>query len=334
MIISQTPYRISFFGGGTDYPAWYREHGGAVLGTTIDKYCYIMCRYLPPFFDHNYRIVYSNTELVSALDEVQHPAVRECLRYLGISQGIELHHHGDLPARSGMGSSSAFTVGVLNSLYSLLGRMPSKRDLTRDAIRVEQDLIHENVGSQDQALTAIGGFNRIDFFTDDRIVATPMILPRDRLQELQQHLMLVFTGISRNASEIASAQIQATHRNEQQLCTMYQMVDEAINILASNRPIVEFGKLLDESWKLKRSLSPLITTDHIDSLYETASHWGACGGKLLGAGGGGFFLLFVPPERQLRVKEELGRIVHVPFAFSTAGSQIIYHNNGDKVDSE
>jgi D-glycero-alpha-D-manno-heptose-7-phosphate kinase len=326
MIISRTPFRISFFGGGTDYPAWYREHPGAVLGTTIDKYCYITCRYLPPFFDHWSRVIYSRVENVRTLDEIQHPSVRECLRAMNIRHGVEIHHDADLPARTGLGSSSAFTVGLLHALHALQGRMCSKMELAMSAIHVEQNLIRENVGSQDQVLTAWGGLNRVDFQGDHQIRVTPIILSRERLQALQDHLMLVFTGFVRTASDIAEAQIQATPYRHRELGLLYDMVDEATRLLSEGTALEDFGKLLHEAWTLKRSLTDRISTSAIDDLYDSAREAGAIGGKLLGAGGGGFMLLFVRPDDQPAVRQRLRHLLHVPFAFESMGSQIIYYD--------
>ena len=325
MVISRTPFRISFFGGGTDYPVWYRENGGAVLATTIDKYCYLTCRYLPPFFEHKSRIVYSKTEHVKDIDEIQHPSVRETLRFLNIREGVEIHHDGDLPARTGLGSSSSFTVGLLHALYALKGVMPSKRQLAIEAIHIEQEMIKENVGSQDQTLAAFGGFNRVDFSGEHNLQIRAIILSYDRLEQLQNHLMLFFTGFSRTASEIAGEQIKKTPHKKEELSTMYQMVDEAINILSGNHDISEFGKLLHETWQIKRSLTDKISTSQIDDIYATALSAGAIGGKLLGAGGGGFMLFFVKPELQPKVKAKLNHLLHVPFRFETTGSQIIFY---------
>ncbi|MBI4180945.1 MAG: kinase [Chloroflexi bacterium] len=325
MIISRTPFRISFFGGGTDYPVWYHENGGAVLGTTIDKYCYITCRYLPPFFEHKYRIVYSLTELVRDIDEIRHPAVRETLRFLGITEGVEIHHDGDLPARTGLGSSSSFTVGLLHALYALKGIMPPKMQLAQEAIDIEQNIIKENVGSQDQVLAAFGGFSRINFSGDGNIEIEHIIIKPQRLELLQNHLMLFFTGFSRTASEIASEQIKQTPNKKRELAEMQGMVDEAINILDGDNDLLEFGKLLHQSWQLKRSLTDRISTPSIDAIYDRAICAGATGGKLLGAGGGGFILLFVSPELQARVKENLNGLLHVPFRFENLGSQIIFY---------
>ena len=324
MIISRTPFRISFFGGGTDYPVWYRENGGAVLGTTIDKYCYINCRYLPPFFEHKHRIVYSQAELVRDIDEIRHPAAREVLRFMGITEGMEIHHDGDLPARTGLGSSSSFTVGLLHALYVLKGITPSKMQLAKEAIHIEQDIIKENVGSQDQVLAAFGGLNHISFSGEDNIEIKRVAVKPQRLEILQHHLMLFFTGFSRTASEVAAEQIKQTPNKKQELSQMRQMVDEAVNILNRGDDMLEFGKLLHESWQLKRSLTEKISTPYIDYVYETATRVGATGGKLLGAGGAGFILFFVKPELQPKVKESLHGLLHVPFRFESSGSQIIF----------
>ena len=327
MIISRTPFRISFFGGGTDYPVWYKENQGAVLSTTIDKYCYITVRYLPPFFPHKYRIIYSKIEAVKNIEEILHPAVRETLKFLDVNKGIEIHHDGDLPAKTGMGSSSAFTVGLLNSLYALRGIMVSKDQLAKEAIHIERDVLQENVGSQDQIATSYGGFNKINFNGNDKFRIEPIIITKDKTNQLENHLMLYFTGFSRIASKVAQAQIKNTPQKKRELTLMYQMVDEAISILTENKNILEFGKLLNETWKLKRSISNKISNPIIDNIYETALKAGAIGGKLLGAGGGGFMIFFVPPKKQPKVREALKSLLEVPFNFESEGSQIIYYNS-------
>lgn len=329
MIISRTPFRVSFFGGGTDYPKWFQEHGGVVLSTSIDKYCYITCRYLPQFFEHNYRIVYSKIENVRTIDEIVHPAVRAVLGYFHCEKGLEIHHDGDLPARSGLGSSSSFTVGLINAVMALNGSYISKEDLAAQAIDIEQNVIQESVGSQDQISAAFGGFNRIEFLKDGSFQVTPIILQKDRLNELQDNLMLYFTGLSRNAPEIAQSKIENFKRRETELLRMKEMVGEAIALLQDKRPIADFGRLLNDSWQYKRTLSSKVTTPEVDEIYDTAMANGAIGGKLLGAGGGGFLLLFVPPERQARIREKLRHLVHVPFRFENSGSRIVmYQPNG------
>ncbi len=331
MIICRTPFRISFFGGGTDYPVWYRENGGAVLATTINKFCYISCRYLPPFFEHKSRIIWSKMEYVNSTSEIQHPAARACLEYMNIDKGIEVHHDGDLPARAGMGSSSAFTVGLLHSLYALKGMMPTKRQLALNAIHLEQEVMRENVGSQDQAQVAFGGFNLIEFGGKDHIHVRPVTLSSERVEQFQGHLILLFTGFSRTASEIAGEQIKKTPHRKKELKIMHQMVDRALGILNSNTDLREFGKLLHESWKLKKSLSNKISNSDIDKIYSSAISAGASGGKLLGAGGGGFMLLFAAPEYHARIRARLKNILFVPFQFETLGSQIIFYSQGDSV---
>jgi len=324
MIISRTPFRISFFGGGTDYPAWYAENSGAVLGTTINKYCYITCRYLPPFFEHKHRIIYSQMEQVQDIDEIRHPSAREPIKFMGITEGIEIHHDGDFPARTGLGSSSSFTVGLVHALYALKGIIPSKMQLALDTIHIEQERIKENVGSQDQTLAAFGGFNRVDFNGEHHIEVRPITIKPQRLELLQDHLMLLFTGFSRTASQIAEEQIKQTPNKKRELTEMCRMVGEAINILNGDGDLSEFGKLLHESWQLKRSLTDRISTPYIDYVYETATRAGATGGKLLGAGGAGFILFFVKPELQPKIKESLHGLLHVPFRFENSGSQIIF----------
>ena len=323
MLISRTPFRISFFGGGTDYPAWYRRHGGAVLATTINKYCYITCRYLPPFFEHRFRVVYSKTENCRSVDDIAHPAVREILRYLAIEQGVEIHHDGDLPARSGLGSSSAFTVGLLHALYALKGVMATKVRLAREAIHIEQERLRETVGCQDQVLAAYGGCNHIEFLPDDQIRVAPLTLHRTRLEELNRHLMLFFTGITRTASSIAGSYVVSAERNAPHLHWLNAMVKEALAILADGQELSRFGALLHEAWVAKRGLSEKVSNPAIEQIYEQALAAGALGGKLIGAGGGGFMLLFVPPEHQDQVRRRLGGLIHVPFTFESCGSRII-----------
>jgi D-glycero-alpha-D-manno-heptose-7-phosphate kinase len=326
MIISRTPHRISFFGGGTDYPSWYLEHGGKVLGAAIDKYCYITCRELPPFFKHKHRFAYSKLETVTAIDEIQHPSVRETLRYLKIERGLEIHHDGDIPARSGMGSSSAFTVGLLKTLNALDGKVITKEKIYKEAIHIEQNLIKENVGSQDQVWAAYGGLNTIEFLQNGEILVEPIIMKEEHLRSFENKFMLFFTGLSRNASVIAQEQIQNTHRNRNELFKMRELVDEAYKILTSGEDdFIDFGRLLNETWQLKRKLSSKITTRDIDDVYETAVKNGAVGGKLCGAGGGGFIVFYVETENQERVKKALNNFLHVPFKFDFSGSEIIVY---------
>ena len=329
MIISRTPYRISFFGGGTDYPTWYRRFGGQVIATTIDKYCYISARYLPPFFDHNFRIVYSRIENCQNIDDIEHPAVRECLRYLQFEQGLEIHHDGDLPARSGLGSSSSFVVGLLHALHALRGAIPGKERLAHEAIHMEQVRLKETVGSQDQVMAAHGGCQRVEFLSDGEIRVSPLTLHPERLDALNSHLMLFFTGIKRTAATVAQSYASDVASVEKQLRTMGSMVDEAFQILAGNSDLATFGRLLHESWRAKRSLSKQVSNRVIDEIYTAARSAGAIGGKLLGAGGGGFMLLFARPSDHERIRERLAELVHVPFRFERAGSRIIFFDPGE-----
>lgn len=325
MIISRTPFRISFFGGGTDYPSWYETNGGGVLSTTIDKYCYISCRYFPPFFDHKSRIVWSRIEQVHDFDEIQHPAIREILKYLDIQDGVEVLHNADLPARAGLGSSSSFVVGLLSALYALQGKMLTKRQLALEAMKIEQEILKENVGSQDQTAAAFGGLNKIQFGGPQQIQVSPVTVPPATIAELHSHLMLFFTGFSRTASEIAGEQIRNMKKKENELKTMGAMVDEAIGILNRGNGLSDFGKLLHESWSIKRELSSQITDKSIDEIYAAAREAGALGGKLLGAGGGGFMLIFAEPAAQPKIKEKLKKLLYVPFRFEQLGNQIIYY---------
>jgi D-glycero-alpha-D-manno-heptose-7-phosphate kinase len=333
MVITRTPLRISFFGGGTDYPVWYREHGGSVLATTIDKCCYISCRRLPPFFEYHSRVSYSKVENVLRNDAIEHPSVRGCLQYLEMTEGVEIHHVADLPARAGLGTSSAFTVGLLLALYALKGQMRERQALAGDAIFVEQSLLKEAVGAQDQVSAAHGGFNRIDFNTDGTIDVRRMPVDRSRLRYLEEHLALYFTGFARTASEIAQEQIRLTPQRHNELQAMKQMVYEAESIIADpRRGLDEFGSLLNESWKLKRSLTSKITSTSIDDIYSAGLSAGALGGKLLGAGGGGFMLFFVPPERRAALRARLKDLLCIPFQFSTKGSDVVVYEADELYD--
>ena len=333
MIITRTPLRISFFGGGTDYPVWYREHGGAVLATTINKCCYITCRRLPPFFEYHSRISYSRVENVNSNDSIAHPSVRGCLQFLGIDGGVEVHHVADLPARTGLGTSSAFTVGLLLGLYALKDQMRDKHALAADAIHVEQELLREAVGSQDQVSAAYGGFNHIRFHTDGAIEVNPVVMAPGRLEELEQHLALYFTGFSRTASEIAKEQIKMTPHREKELSVMLQMVKEAEAIISNPGASLEgFGRLLHESWKVKRALTQSISNSSIDEIYDAGLSAGALGGKLLGAGGGGFMMFFVPPARREALRTRLKSLLCIPFRFSNRGSHVVVYEPEEVYD--
>jgi D-glycero-alpha-D-manno-heptose-7-phosphate kinase len=330
MVISRTPFRVSFFGGGTDYPVWYRENGGSVISTTINKYCYLSCRYLPPFFDYNYRVRYYYNELVKAVDDIKHPSVRACIKKLGIISGLDIVHNADLPAQSGLGSSSTFTVGLLNALYALDHYMPTKRELALEAINIEQNILKENVGSQDQTAAAFGSFNRIRFGGGQEVAVEQIIIPPGRLSELQGNLLLFFTGFTRNADSVAAEQIKATPQKTRELLCMLDLVDQAQSILLSKSESLDaFGKLLHEQWKIKRSLSSLISNSCIDEIYDSAIRAGALGGKLLGAGSGGFILFYCPTSTRKKVKDALSRLLHVPFRFEHTGSQIVYYSHSE-----
>jgi D-glycero-alpha-D-manno-heptose-7-phosphate kinase len=333
MIITSTPLRVSFFGGGTDYPIWYREHGGSVLATAINKCCYITCRRLPPFFEYHSRISYSKVENVRRNEAIEHPSVRACLQFLGIEEGVEIQHVADLPARTGLGTSSAFTVGLLLGLYALQDRMRSKQALAADAIHVEQELLKEAVGAQDQVSAAYGGFNRINFHTDNSIEVKRVLTSPSRLAELEQHLALYFTGFARTASEIAQEQVRMTPQRKHELDSMLQLVDEGEAVLASpRRPLDEFGHLLHEGWQIKRSLTQKITNASIDEIYAAGLDAGALGGKLLGAGGGGFMLFFVPPERRQALRERLKKLLCIPFGFANKGSHVVVYEPEEVYD--
>ena len=333
MVITSTPLRISFFGGGTDYPVWYREYGGSVLSTTINKSCYITCRRLPPFFEYHSRISYTKVENVRRNDAIEHPSVRACLQFLGVEEGVEIHHVADLPARTGLGTSSAFTVGLLLGLYALHDRMRDKHALARDAIYVEQDLLEETVGAQDQVSAAYGGFNRIDFHADGSIEVKRVLTASSRVAELEQHLALYFTGFARTASEIAQEQVRLTPQRKQELGTMLQLVNEAEAIVASpSRSLDEFGRLLHDGWQIKRSLTQKISNANIDEIYEAGRSAGALGGKLLGAGGGGFMLFFVSPERRQALRERLKKLLCVPISFSSRGSHVVVYEPDEVYD--
>ena len=326
MIISRSPFRVSLFGGGTDYPAWFRKNGGMVINTTINKYSYLTIRKLPPFFNYKYRLRYFQNEETLCLESIEHPSIRECLKYLNVTESIEVTHTGDLPARSGLGSSSSFTVGMLHALHALNGKMPTKRELAHQALEVEQARLKEAVGSQDQIAAAFGGFNKVTFTKGGEFDVEPIIAKKERLINLNANLILCFTGLSRTASEFAAKQIESFDENIEKLHAMSLLTEEALKVLVNeNRSLDDLGALLDNQWTLKRGLAEGITTPLIDNLYESAKKVGALGGKLLGAGGGGFLLLYVPTKAQIAVREFLREKLTVPFRFEHSGSQIIYH---------
>ncbi len=326
MIISRTPYRVSLFGGGSDYPAWYREHGGAVFGFSINKYCYISMRELPPFFEHRHRIVYSAIELVNDTADIQHPAVRAILQELKPEKGLEIHHQGDLPARSGLGSSSSFTVGLLNAYSALSGKMISKRKLAELAINLEQNVMKEHVGSQDQIWAAFGGMNHIQFNRDDSFSINPLIINTGRRKEFLGNLMLFFTGLSRYATQIAEKKIANLPNRQSHVNKMIAMVAETEGILQDTRAsLSDIGKLLHDSWSLKKELAKEISPPEVDEIYQAARDAGALGGKLLGAGGGGFMLFYAEPDAQAKIRQSLVHLTEVHFDVDHVGSKIVVY---------
>lgn len=328
MIIARTPTRISFFGGGTDYPDWYKANGGAVISSTINKYSYITVRNLPPFFPYRHRIRYYEHEETHTLDEIRHPSVREVAKHLNFQGGLEMVHNADLPAQSGLGSSSTFTVGMLHSLYALQGYMPTKRELASNALVVEQEKIGETVGSQDQIAAAFGGLNHIEFHKGGGFSVNPVIIGPDRLQWLQDSLLLCFTGFARSASQVAKTQVSRLKENKPLLEQMSSIASAGLKTLTSVKDnIDEFGELLDAQWHLKRNLSSSVTNDALDEIYHRGRTAGAIGGKLLGAGGGGFMLFYAPKEKQNKIREALSEQMFVPFRFETTGSTIIYYSH-------
>ena len=326
MIITQTPYRISLFGGGTDYPDWYLRNGGQVLSTTIDKYVYISCRYLPPFFEHKLRLAYSEVETCNSARELKHPAAREVLKHLGFDNGVEIHYDGDLPSRSGMGSSSAFSVGLIKALYCLKNQEIGREKLANEAIYVEQQKIGESVGSQDQVNAAYGGFNSIQFKQDGTIGVIPVDISDEKKQQLNSKLMLFYTGIMRTAETVSSTYATNTLEKMAQLRRIYEIVDEAVDIIVNNDSLDGLGRLLHKSWIEKRKLSDLVSNTRVDDIYKSAMDAGAIGGKLCGAGGGGMMLLYVPEKYQSSVRSALSSLLYVPFRFSETGSQVIFSN--------
>lgn len=326
MIITRTPLRVSFFGGGTDLPSYYMKYGGEVLSTSIDKYLYITCRPMPQFWDFKSRFVYgSKTEMITALEEIEHPAIRETLRYLHMEYGIDMHYNTDIPARSGMGSSSSFTVGLINALNGLNGKMTSKEELMKAAIHIEQDMIGEAVGSQDQAVAAYGGLNHIIFKQNGEIEVYPVTIRQERKRQLNENLLLVFTGFQRFAKNIEKGKIETLGAHTDNLKKMKGYTHQAIDILNSDVSLDEFGALLNDTWNEKRKLSDQVSDPAIDEMYERGLQSGAIGGKLLGAGGGGFMLFYVNKEKQHEFLQAFKDKTCVPFAFEDSGSQVIYY---------
>lgn len=328
MIVSRTPVRLSFFGGGTDYKEYYRRKGGAVLGTTIDKYVYVSISRISPFFEYRIRVGYSKAELVNSVDDIIHPSVRECLRFKKMDGNLDIHIFADLPAKTGLGSSSAFTVGFLNALYALDGKVVSKQQLAEEAIYIEQELIKENVGSQDQVHAAFGGINVVRF-SSSSIQVNPLVIDDEKRDLLENSLMVFFTGLTRHAHEVVKEQIEKTvsTTNDEYLDVMHQMVDEAVKVCSDCKPdelLQELGKMMNKGWSLKKSLSSKITNSLIDDAYLRALKAGAYGGKLSGAGGGGFLTLLVHPDLQEKVRMALSDLLEVKLKLDDMGSSIIY----------
>ena len=331
MIISKTPYRVSFFGGGSDYPSWYVKNGGSVISATIDKYIYISCRYLPPFFRHKYRVVWSQIENVKSVNQIKHSVVREMLKYFKIKSGLEIHYDGDLPARSGMGSSSAFTVGLMNLLYNFQGRKIKKKILAERSIYFEQKILKEAVGSQDQVAAAYGGFNKITFKIGGGFNVQPIAIKKKTLSKLNKNLLLVYTGIRRTAHDIARGYVDKLNKSKKShILHISSFVEEAEKILRKGN-VNNFGNLLHESWLEKKNLSSAITNSSIDEIYNNAIKKGALGGKLLGAGGGGFFLFYVPYFRQKNFIKYFRKLITIPFKFSSEGSKILFKSIDNKI---
>lgn len=332
MIITRTPYRISFFGGGTDYPQWYRSNRGAVLSTTINKYSFVIARRLPELFPYKHRIRYYRREEVLNFSEIEHPVIREVLKSSGINHGIDITHHGDLPARSGMGSSSSFSVGMIHAIRGLSNQMVSKRDLALSAIDLEQNILRESVGSQDQIAAAFGGINRIDFGGQSEFNVSPILISQNRVDELFSWIVLFYTNQSRTASHIAEKKIQNLDRVRGGLLEMLEMVDYAQNILLSksNQAVHEFSSLLNKQWTLKKAMAEGVTNSSLDHLYELGIKSGAVGGKILGAGSGGFMLFMAPPTAHAKLKENI-KLPSIDVLPDFLGSQAIYYSVSGKM---
>lgn len=324
MIITKTPFRMSFFGGGTDMEEFFREYGGAVLSTTFDKYCYVNVRHLPRFFDYSTELSYSKTERVTDIDDIQHPAIRNAMKMLDMHE-IRLTYEADLPARSGLGTSSSFAVGMLNAFYALKGKYADKKKLADEAIYLERTLCAEAGGWQDQVAASFGGLNRINFNAEGYEVL-PVIISPERKKQLNENLMMFFTGFTRFSSEIQKANRVTMSEKKAQLKEMLSLVDEAERVLTNTEAdLDEFGRLLDYTWKLKRNTGSAVSTDNIDTLYARGIQAGALGGKLLGAGGGGFLVFYVQPEYQSAVREALKDLMYIPFEFENGGTRVIHY---------
>lgn len=327
MIITKTPFRMSFFGGGTDLPEFYKVHGGSVLSTTFDKYCYVNMRHLPRFFNYRTHLTYSKTEEVNSYDEIEHPLIRNAMKFLDIHD-IRLLYDADLPARTGLGTSSSFAVGLLNAFYALKGKRVDKRKLADEAIYVERVLCNEAGGIQDQIAASFGGLNRIDMDCNGYTV-NPIIISNERKNELNNHLMLFFTGFTRFSADIQQQTENNLKEKTMQLKEIKSLVDDAEKILTSKSDLKEFGRLLHYTWSLKRNLSANVSTNIVDDIYEQARRAGAIGGKLLGAGGGGFLLFYVEDDKKVKLRKALNKLLLVPFKFENEGTRVIYYRAED-----
>ena len=332
MIITKTPFRMSFFGGGTDMEDFFRVHGGAVLSTTFDKYCYVNVRHLPPFFDYRTELSYSKTERVTSIDAIQHPAIRNAMKMLDMHE-IRLTYEADLPARSGLGTSSSFAVGMLSAFYALKGKYADKKKLADEAIYLERVLCGEAGGWQDQIAASYGGFNRINFNKDGTYDVLPIIISPERKKQLDHNLMMFFTGFTRFSSDVQKANAaspETQEAKEKRLLEMLDLVDDAEDVLTNKkRDLDEFGRLLDHTWKLKRQTGSAVSTSNIDALYQRGMEAGALGGKLLGAGGGGFLVFYVQPEKREALKAAMHDLLYVPFHFEDGGSRVLYYSPED-----
>ena len=325
MIITKTPFRMSFFGGGSDIPDFFNKYTGAVLSTTFNKYCHVNVRHLPPFFDYSTEIVYSEIERVKAIKDIKHPSVRNAMKMLDMHE-LRLTYEADLPARTGLGTSSSFAVGMLNAFYALKGKYVDRKKLADDAIYLERVLCNEAGGWQDQIAAAFGGFNRIDFF-DNQYTVSPVIIHPNRKKELNERLLMYFTGFSRFSSDIQKSS-KSIEEKKTNLLKMVKMVDEAEKVLLDrDRSLDDFGYMLDETWRLKRGTGHKVSTSKIDEIYDRALKAGAIGGKLLGAGGGGFLVFYVPEGKKEQVMDRMKDYLHIPFLFEDAGAQIVYYSS-------
>jgi len=328
LYISKTPFRISFFGGGTDLPDWYEQHGGAVISSSINKYCYITCRNLPSFYEYKHRLVYSLTETINALEEIKHPGIRGVFEFLKVNNGLEIHHDGDLPAKSGLGSSSSFTIGLLNVIQTMQGISVNKTDLAKQAIVIEREILNECVGSQDQIAASFGGFNRINFLKNGSFDVVKLNINDDTKNLISDHLLLIYTGIRRHASEIEKTKVENISKNKSSLRSLRALVDQAqieISNITSDPSVL--GEMLHETWMHKMALSPHVSNDLINEIYKIARIKGALGGKILGAGGGGFLLIFAPPERHCIIENTFRNYCVIKFKFENQGTTVLKLND-------